>query len=160
MISIDMPSTLTSINDTYAFLDCTSLTTINYDNLKIAGKYAFSKCSFETISLEKCTFIEQFCFRLCTNLKTVYSPNLRRLEAGAFQRCSSLNEIHVGSDFSGSGGFFSLIPSTQTIKVYIHSTYLPNATSIMANIEQYKGTDCEATVLYYYNPDEWTQITL
>lgn len=82
----------------YAFFDCTNLTTIVLpEGLTSIGNSAFIACSnLTTIVLpDSLTSIGENAFQSCYNLSSITIPkNVRRIESGAFSECYRLVEIY------------------------------------------------------------------
>jgi len=110
--SITIPKTIngytvTSIGS-YAFEDCTSLTTITIpDGVTSIGKYAFSGCaSLTTITIpDSVTSIGEYAFRVCTSLTTITIPDsVTSIGDWAFCVCTSLTTITIPDSVTSIGG--------------------------------------------------------
>ena len=86
----------------YAFKDCTDLTSINLPNSILAiGKYAFSGCSsLKSISLPKnVSRIMNSAFEYCSNLNDIELPDgLLSIGANVFYHCKNLTHVKISNN--------------------------------------------------------------
>jgi hypothetical protein len=116
-------SQVTSIGD-YAFIFCTSLTSVDLPAATTIGNSAFYDCtSLTSISLPSATTIEYYAFNFCTSLTSVDLPAATTIGSSAFYGCTSLTSISL--------------PAATTIEYYafygctsLTSISLPAATSV------------------------------
>ncbi len=117
---------------TYAFMDCTSLTSINIPgNYTTIGTRAFMGCySMKSLTIEKSSYsyanqiIGDNAFHGCSNLLKISLPTtLKKIEASAFRSCTSLTNVVVpeGVTVIENGSFWGCtklttvsLPSTLT----------------------------------------------
>lgn len=109
--------------ESYAFRDCTELTSFKCPNVSKIGEYAFAYCrnladfdfsSVETIdeyafanclAFKSCTLnvaktINDYAFRFCRYLKNISLPELAKIGQGVFTGCDNLEYIKIGSQDS------------------------------------------------------------
>jgi hypothetical protein len=100
-------SQATSIGS-YAFYNCTSLTTVDLPEATSIGSYAFDSCSgLTTIDLPKATSIGGNAFSDCTQLTTVDLPEATSIGNYAF-RSSGLTTVYLPKATSiGENAFYS-----------------------------------------------------
>ena len=68
-----------------------SLYDIKLSSLTIIGSYAFQECSkLTSISFPNVTIIRHQAFQDCSSLTSVYFPNVTDIDGGAFMGCTSL----------------------------------------------------------------------
>ncbi len=109
---------VTSVPD-FAFMNCTSLELIDFDNAEYIGYYAFKNCPLtrtggtfvpkaktiadyafmgtgvENLDLNATT-IGKGVFKDCKNLKWVEMPKLKVISDNTFDNCTSLNRVDLG----------------------------------------------------------------
>ena len=89
-ISGDISGNATSIGS-YAFYQCTSLTTASFPSCTSIGSYAFYFCtSLTTASFPSCTSIGSSAFYGCYSLTTASFPLCKTIGSYAFYYCSNL----------------------------------------------------------------------
>lgn len=75
----------------YAFLNCSLLTSINFPSCTSIGNGAFSYCtSLTSVSFPSCTSIGSYAFYNCNSLTSVNFPSCTSMGSNAFANCSSL----------------------------------------------------------------------
>jgi hypothetical protein len=85
-------SQVTSIGD-YAFIFCTSLTSVDLPAATTIGSSAFYGCtSLTSISLPAATTIEYYAFYGCTSLTSISLPAATSV---SFQKCTALTDVDV-----------------------------------------------------------------
>ena len=98
LTTVNIPNSVTSIGDC-VFYDCKSLTTIDIpDSITTIGSNAFSGCtSLATINIpDSVTSIGQNAFRECSNLKTINIPDsVTEIGNSAFGSCTTLTTINI-----------------------------------------------------------------
>ena len=78
----------------YTFAGCDSLKTINLDNIKIIGDYAFMECGLEKVEAVAAEKINQYAFvsnRLLSSVKL--GKKTEEIGEGAFSYCDPLNTV-------------------------------------------------------------------
>lgn len=127
LISVNLPSTCTAL-DGRCFSGCTSLTTINLNNVTKIGAGCFMGCtSLASVDLTNCTTIEGSAFQGCTSLTELNTDfsKLESLHASAFQ-----NTGLIKADLSKSkiprmnGSCFRYCTSLTEIRMPKTVTYL------------------------------------
>lgn len=133
-----IPNSVTSIGS-YAFDECTSLTSINIPNsLTSIGSCAFRGCSSLTsINIpNSVTTIEEDAFSGCNGLSSLTIPNsVTDIGRSAFSNCDGLNSIKVESSnkkYDSRNGCNAIIETaTSTLMVGCKNTIIPiSVTSI------------------------------
>lgn len=92
--SVSVPNTITKIND-YAFVNCASLTSVEFGAVTSIGKYAFSKTSLNNFTLPNTLLtIDYDAFESCKNLTQVVIPNsVTSIGSGAFDGCKNITSF-------------------------------------------------------------------
>ena len=98
-------SSLTSVNfpactsiGSYAFGVCSRLTSVNLPACTFISGYAFSMCSSLTsVNFSACTSIGLFAFNSCSRLTSVNFPACTSIGASAFRQCTNLSIINLGA---------------------------------------------------------------
>lgn len=120
--SIDIPSSITSINDV-AFLGCTSLETICIpDSIEVIGFGAFDGCtSLESINIpDSVTSIGDSAFHDCTALESINIPSsVMCIGINAFRNCTSLESINIPGGITNL--YYSFVNCTSLQNVSISS---------------------------------------
>ena len=122
--NITLSSTVTEIGQS-AFGNCTSLTSINLQNVEVVGEQAFYGCSsLNTVEMPNVIKIEENAFDSCNSLVNVSMPKVENIADYIFARCNSLRSVNVPSSIiSVSDYAFSWITSDGlTIYVSDNST--------------------------------------
>ena len=79
-----------------AFMDCTSLESVNMPEVNIIGYEAFYKCeSLESVNMPQLRTIEKQAFFECTSLVSLSVPQLETLGAEALSGCGSLKSVFM-----------------------------------------------------------------
>ena len=94
--------TITEVSDenvthvgSYAFANCSSLTSANFPQCTDIYDYAFGNCSaLTTANFPECTGIESNAFLQCYNLTSVSFPVCKTIGSWAFGYCSSLTSAN------------------------------------------------------------------
>lgn len=157
--TINLPSSIDRIYDS-CFQYCTNLSSIIIpNNVSVINNQAFYKCyNLSSIDISNSVIsIGNYCFHTCSNLTIINAPNVYYIGNYCFNKCSSLSELHVGVLTTCGSLVFDGINSG-TINIYIHTDNLTNATNTATTLNTNKGGT--VSLLFYYNPNEWTQITL
>ncbi len=97
LISIQLPSSLTSIG-VYAFSKCDELKSINLpDSVSTLGAFAFSMCSsLENVILSKnLQVIEQYTFDKCGIQYVEIPGNIEEIGRWAFYKCKQLKQVKL-----------------------------------------------------------------
>ena len=80
----------------YAFNQCSSLTSVSFPLATSIGYEAFKSCSsLASVSIPKATSIERYAFQNCSALKSVSFPLATSIERYVFYKCSALTSISV-----------------------------------------------------------------
>ena len=153
-----LPSSVTSIKSS-AFSGCSSLQTINMENVKDIGSSAFADCSsLQALDLGNVESIASSAFTGCSGLTEVHiSGAIKSLAAGMFDSCTALREVTFGGDLTeiGEKAFYNcsalesvtLSPNLQTIGNWafhgcksLSSLTLPNS---MTSLGEYAFANCK-----------------
>lgn len=79
-----------------AFESCTSLMTINVDNvIETIGEMAFSNTNLKSVTFNKLTELGSSAFKECKNLSSISIPNCNKIPNSAFSSCEKLNNIDL-----------------------------------------------------------------
>ncbi|MBE5939023.1 MAG: hypothetical protein E7266_01375 [Lachnospiraceae bacterium] len=83
----------------YAFAGCISINTINLENIKVVGQYAFMESTLPTANLSSVETIGEYAFINNKNLTSVtLNPNGSKLDEAAFAYCDLLGTVaNMGS---------------------------------------------------------------
>lgn len=123
--SLNLPKTLTRIKGS-AFRDCTSLETVNWDNVTIIEDYVFSDCSdLASVSLNGCRTLSLYAFYNCKNVQSISlnSKNLTSIGAHAFHGCLSLRKVILSSSVTSiDESAFDGCPSLESILINTEQT--------------------------------------
>lgn len=106
--SIRLPQHITTLEAGRIFNGCTSLRSINLDNITRINGTFYDCQSLQDVNLASVIEITSQSFQNCTSLQSVGdTPNLRIVGSGAFMNCSSLTKIDLSNviDFSGNQNF-------------------------------------------------------
>lgn len=139
IVTVTIPSTVTSINYWGCFMDCTSLTTVyGLEYVQYIGEEAFEGCT----SLTNLSFgggltdIGREAFSGCTNLRNFVLPSsLTKIDSYAFKNCDSLTSVTIPSSVTELG--YESFRSCDSLKTV----------SLQASLEdmgRYVFTDCKA----------------
>ncbi|MEP5338213.1 MAG: leucine-rich repeat domain-containing protein [Algibacter sp.] len=101
IINVTLPSTVLTIG-TNAFSSCTSLITINLDNIITYGSNSFSSCA--TLALAPLNFtnavsVGSYCFINCSSITSVIIPGTVTLEVGAL-RGTGITSFTIPSEWT------------------------------------------------------------
>jgi len=89
--------TITSIGS-YAFLDCSQLTSASFPVATSIDSSAFNNCSqLTSASFPVATSIGSYAFNSCSQLTSASFPVATSIDSNAFQRCSQLNSVILGN---------------------------------------------------------------
>jgi len=102
-----IPNSVTSIG-TWAFLGCSSLTSITIPNsVTSIGEWAFNGCSLTSITIpNSVTSIGNEAFRGCFRLTSITIPNsVTGIGGLAFDHCSSLTSITIPNSVTSIGNY-------------------------------------------------------
>ena len=105
MVELDEGSSWSTSRSPYTFAGCTSLKTVDLNNVTKIGKYAFQGCTaLENIDLSKVTIMNGYVFDGCTSLKSVDLSALTTVNSGYdFQNCANLESVVLGSSLTKIG---------------------------------------------------------
>ena len=83
----------------YAFFNCTALTSVNLPNCTYVNYYAFNECTALTsVYMPKCSYIDDSAFNSCTNLTQVYLNSvsiITKIYSDTFSNCPNLTSVYV-----------------------------------------------------------------
>lgn len=154
--SIYLPTALNKI-ESGTFNSCNSLLYVDgISNIVEIDSFAFIFCTnLISVNLESCNKLGSSCFSICLSLSTVYFGNgLKNIQEGCFSGCKSLQEIHIPSTVTTIGyqafedcNIKKLILNPSIIQinsmafknavineVFYNGTILPNCTEIHLRI--------------------------
>jgi hypothetical protein len=132
LASIELPNSITSIEDS-TFVGCRSLTSVVLpDSLTAIKSYAFYYCtSLTSIELpNSITSIGDWAFASCSALTSINLPNsITSIEVYAFYSCSALTSINLPNSITSIGmSAFSHCKSLTSIDLPDSITSIPNFT--------------------------------
>ena len=117
----------------YAFMDCSSLKQVDLPMCRYINNGCFSGCrSLAQVSLPMCSKIDGYAFRNCSSLTQMSLPICSKIDNYAFHNCTSLSIITLGYSSVCSLGGSDVFSKTQ-ITSSTGSIYVP--TSL---VESYK----------------------
>lgn len=110
LFEIRLPESIYSIG-TYSFSGCTSLSSINLENVTSLGSYAFKNCkNLKEIELSQyLKTIPAYCFQNCISLEeVVINDGTTTISDNAFYGCTSLKKIVIPSSVTtiGTNAFY------------------------------------------------------
>jgi predicted DNA-binding transcriptional regulator AlpA len=118
----------------YAFIACTSLTSVSFPNAESIGQGAFAATSLTSVSFPNAESIGQGAFAWCTSLTSVSLPNATSIDNQAFDGCTSLRTVDfpkamsIGRyvfGYTGSAALsISLGPIAPTLGIFIFEEIL------------------------------------
>ncbi len=153
LTSIIIPNSVTEIGS-YAFCACTSLTstTIPYGATHI-GNFTFASCTSLTSTTipDSVTSIGSYAFRGCTSLISVTIPDsVTSIGDNAFSSCDSLNSLTIGNNVTSIGekAFYNCFSLTDVY--YTGTEEQWNEVSISSDNDPLTS----ATIHYNYVSDE------
>ena len=155
LTSINIPDSVTSISRE-AFSSCTSLTSITIpDSVTVIGDYVFSRCSSLTsITIpDGVTSIGIEAFSRCTSLTDITIPNsVTRISISAFAECSSLTSITIGNSVTsiGKSAFVNCNSLTSII--------IPESVTSIAQGAFGDFINSTTTIYYAGNEEQWNSI--
>lgn len=95
-----------SIVEDNAFYACKNLRQINLDNIIRCGESAFKMTSLNTVSLNKCKYVDDFAFSNCTKLNAVcFSSAIKKIGDFSFYADSSMISIEISNGEIGNSCF-------------------------------------------------------
>lgn len=95
-----------SIVEDNAFYACKNLRQINLENIIRCGESAFKMTSLDTVSLNKCKYVDDFAFSNCTKLNAVcFSSSIKKIGDFSFYADSSLVSIEIPNGEIGNSCF-------------------------------------------------------
>ncbi len=121
LTSITIPDSVTSIGSS-AFYSCTSLENVTIGNgVESIGSYAFYGCtSLASITIpDSVVNIGEYAFRGCTSLESITIPDgVTSIGSGAFYNCTTLASITIPDSVTSIGGSaFSGCTSLESITI-------------------------------------------
>lgn len=146
----------------FAFQAADKLTQVSADNLKDVGEGAFyGAAALETISLPRAQILRSGAFTECVQLKNVQIPSVTAIESYAFYRCSALESIALPAAVGIGADAFSECEKLTSVSMPVVQTIGDRAFS-HANLS---GLELPATLktigieAFQYN-DNLNQVTV
>ncbi len=143
--------------DSWAFRDCTSLTSVTIPNsVTSISSWAFGDCSSLTsVTIpNSVTSISWWAFDGCESLTNITIPNsVTSIGSGAFSGCSSLTSVTIPESVTSIGNrAFSGCTSLTSVTI-------PGS---VTSIGEYAFSGCTSLAIVYYNgtAEEWSNITI
>lgn len=149
--SISIPASVTNIG-AEAFMNCNTLGSVNFSNVKTLGAQAFYECrALTSIDLSSVTNIGPSAFSGCTALtNVVLSPKLVLLGQAAFSGCTSLRSIIIPAGvLPGSAMYDTFSGCTNLTSIYFMGNAPGSPVSPFYN-------DTKLTVYYLPGTKGWT----
>ena len=136
----------TNSKEAYTFENCTSLKTINLENITKMSKGIFKGCtSLTEVNLAKLTQLGYENFMGCTSLKSVVLPKVTSLGANAFDGCTALTSIEFKLKVT-TVGKQALANCTSLTTVLFNSTQANVGTFLFENCTSLKEAIIPASV--------------
>ena len=122
-----LPKSIRSVGQ-FAFLLCTTLTSINLENVHYIGQFAFQDCtSLTSIDISNVGYFDQKAFDGCTSLVSVGKTAIY-VGIGTFSRCTSLTSVNISNHVTTiSNGAFSGCTSLKSIDIPNSVTSIENS---------------------------------
>ncbi len=92
--TVNMPSSVRAIYP-FAFIACSALTDISFENVEYVFNGAFRVCSFTELVLPAATFVAADAFRGMPLLERVDMPCVEVVDSYAFAECEALEEVSM-----------------------------------------------------------------
>jgi hypothetical protein len=118
--------------DQHAFMNCTALESITFDEATSIGYGAFQGCTgFSGVSLPKATGINQIAFQGCFNLTTVTLPLVTTINPFAFDGCTRLTTVTLPlAAFISSSAFSGCNALTEVTLPLATTLVIPRSTGV------------------------------
>ena len=93
--TIELPSSLTTLNAACIFLGCKNLTTVTANGVKeIIGESIFDGCTaLKNVNLPNAETITNYAFQFCTALEKIDLPSAIKIGNNVFKSCTALKKI-------------------------------------------------------------------
>ena len=102
LTSFSIPDNITRLisapsynSDGGCFYNCTSLTNINFNNVKVLDNYCFTLSGLTSVNSDKITSIGRYAFYMCNKLANIDLPAVTSIADNAFRNCSNLTSISL-----------------------------------------------------------------
>lgn len=123
----------------YAFANCSALTSVSFPACGIIGEYAFSNClSLASAHFASCKTIQSSAFYNCVNLYDVYFPECVTISGAAFSYCQNLSVISLPACRLMYGQTFNYCSKLES--VYILSNAVPTLRSYNGTFNPFTNT--------------------
>lgn len=124
LISVTIPNTVTLIN-VNAFNGCTSLSSIDLQNVRTINNGAFYACSsLQTVNnMQNVSSIGRSGFEECTSLTNIDISNVTTLDNYAFKGCTSLTSVDLSSLSGTSSATFQNCTGLQCVDLTGFTTF-------------------------------------
>lgn len=147
LTSINIPNATTI--DSAAFRGCTKLSTINIPKVTSIGTNAFMNCSsIKSMSLSVVPTINTSLFYGCTSLESVNFPDATSVKNDAFRSCTKLKTVDLAKVTSINAQAFKDCSALE--KLILRSTTM----CTLANVSAFAGSSIESETGYIFVPDE------
>lgn len=94
--TVNLPSSLRAIYP-YAFIACSKLQNISFENVEYVFNGAFRACNFTELVLPKVTFVAADAFRGLPLLERADLPSVEIVDSYAFAECNALTEVSMAN---------------------------------------------------------------
>ena len=91
LTSVDFPAV--TVAGEYAFYNCSALASVNFPLLTSTGEYAFYGCALTSVFFPALTGISANAFRNCSTLRSADFPTLTSVGGNAFYSCTTLTSL-------------------------------------------------------------------
>jgi hypothetical protein len=141
LTSVNFPNVTSMGTGTSAFSGCTNLVSVNFPNATYIGESAFSGCtSLTNVSFPNVINTGQYMFYGCTSLTSVNFPNAKNINPYAFSGCTSLTSVNFPNvEWTGVGVFYGCTSLT--------NVNLPKVREISRDIFRNTGTTALTIIL-------------
>ena len=127
--------TVTSI-DQSAFINCTSLRSIEMNSVSSISSRAFAGCtSLESVEMNSAASIGEDVFKSCTSLQSIEINSVTSIGNRAFEGCTSLESVEMNGVTSISEDLFKGCTSLQSIEMNSVTSIGKSAFSGFASLE-------------------------
>ena len=142
MTSITIPTGMTTVPN-YMFGGCSSLTTVNLNDVTTVGNFAFTSCSLiSSVSAPNVVTVNQDAFYRNYALVSIELPSVVTVKSDAFRECSHLETVDLGSHITSLGqDCFHDIPTLQAI-------YIRNGAAIVSLTTRFTNSSYPYPLIY------------